>query len=78
MQTLEFVLTGEQKMHCSGCETRIAYVLRQMPGVHDVCATAANQRVIVLADAAGAIDADHIAEKLKQLGYEAQRVESAA
>lgn len=78
MQTIEFALTGDQKMHCSGCETRIAYVLRQLPGVRDVRASATTQKVLVLLDGTATSGAHEIGSKLKELGYEAQRVESAA
>ena len=78
MQTIELVVTGEQKMHCSGCETRIAYTLRQLPGVRDVRANAKTQQVLVLFESADQIGAQRIGEKLEQLGYQAQRIEGAA
>lgn len=78
MQTIEFEVTGEQRMHCAGCETRVVYALRQMPGVRDVRASAKTQHVMVLLESAGTVVAGEIAEKLKQLGYEAQSVGDAA
>lgn len=72
MQTIEFQVTGEQKMHCVGCETRIAYVLRQLPGVRDVRASAKTQHVRVVVDGAAPTDAEEIGRKLKELGYESQ------
>lgn len=72
MQTLEFQLIGEQKMHCVGCETRIAYVLRQLPGVRDVRASAKTQNVLVVVDGTGPTNVEQIGERLKELGYEAQ------
>lgn len=74
MQTIEFVLTGEQRMHCSGCETRVAYTLRQLPGVREVRASAKTQHILVLLESAGALGAEQIAERLEQLGYQAERV----
>jgi len=53
MQAIEFQLTGEQKMYCVGCETRVAYVLRQLPGVRDVRANAKTQHVRVVVDVGG-------------------------
>ena len=76
MQLIEWVLTGEQKMHCAGCETRVAYALRQLPGVREVRASARNQHVVVVLDRTGANAAEQIGEKLKQLGYEARLLES--
>ncbi len=71
MQTIEFELTGEQKMHCVGCETRVAYALRQLPGVRDVRADAGSQHVRVVVDGAGPTGAEQIGQKLKELGYDA-------
>ena len=76
--TVEFVLTGDQGMHCVGCETRITYVLRQLPGVREVRASAQTQHVRVSFDRSGAIGAEGIGNKLKELGYEAQQVGGAA
>ena len=77
MQAIEFVITGDQRMYCVGCETRITYVLRQLPGVREVRANAKTQHVRVLLDHA-AIDAPAVGDKLKELGYEAQQVKGAA
>ena len=35
-RTLEFTVTGEQKIHCARCEERIGNVLRRLPGIKDV------------------------------------------
>lgn len=78
MQTIEFQVTGEQKMHCVGCETRIAYALRRLPGVHDVHASAKTQHVRVSFGGSGAIGVEAIEDKLRALGYEAQQVGGAA
>lgn len=78
MQTLDFVVKGEQKMHCSGCETRVAYALRQLPGVREVRASAKTQHVVVLLNDLSETDAQTIGNKLKELGYEAQGVGAAA
>lgn len=61
-----------------GCETRIAYVLRQLPGVRDVRASAKTQHVRVSLDRAATIGAEKIAEKLKEFGFEAHQVGGAA
>jgi copper chaperone CopZ len=39
-QTLEFVVTGEEKMHCAGCEQRVSNALGRLPGVQEVQASA--------------------------------------
>lgn len=72
-QTIEF-LVSEQSIHCGACEGRIAYALRQLPGVRDVRASAETQRVLVSVESAGTAGAHQIEQKLKDLGYEAQRI----
>jgi copper chaperone CopZ len=49
-QTLEFVVTGEEKMHCAGCEQRVSNALRRLPGVQEVQANATTQQVLVTVD----------------------------
>lgn len=78
MQTIDFEVTGDQKMQCAGCETRVAYALRQLPGVREVRASAKTQRVLVLFDGASAAGVEQVEQMLKQLGYEAQRIGGAA
>jgi copper chaperone len=68
-QTLEFVVTGEDRMHCAGCEERVSNVLRRLPGVHDVKASATTQQVLVTIDPAQ-VGAEQVRTKLEQLGYE--------
>ena len=68
-ETLEFVVTGEGKMHCAGCEQRVSNALRRLPGVQDVKANATTQQVLVTIDA-GQIGAEQVRTKLEQLGYQ--------
>jgi len=65
--TLEVV--GSQRLACAGCEERIEELLKGMEGVGQVRAQARKQRIEVLFDAAK-LDADAIAERLAQAGYE--------
>ncbi len=39
-RTLEFLVTGEAKIHCSGCEQCIGDALRRLPGVGEARASA--------------------------------------
>ncbi len=64
----EFRVTGEQKIHCEGCEQRIDRALRRLPGVQDVEASAENQRVEVTLDPAR-VGADEVRDRLEFLGY---------
>jgi copper chaperone len=68
-QTLEFVVTGDDKMHCAGCEQRVSNALRRLPGVREVMASAATQQVLVTIDPAQ-VGAEQVRAKLEQLGYQ--------
>jgi copper chaperone CopZ len=69
VQTLEFVVMGEEKMHCAGCEQRVSNVLRRLPGVQEVQANATTQQVRVTVDPSQ-VGAEQVQEKLTQLGYQ--------
>ncbi len=71
VQTLEFVVTGEEKMHCAGCEQRVSNVLRRLPGVQEVQANATTQQVRVTIDPSQ-VGAEQVRAKLEQLGYQAK------
>ena len=47
---VQFEVVGEEKIHCEGCEARIANALRRLPGVANVEASAETQRVSVAID----------------------------
>ncbi len=68
-RTVDFTVTGEEKIHCAGCEQRIANALRRLPGIQDVQANAQSQRVVVKLDPAQ-ISPEQVRTKLKQLGYQ--------
>jgi copper chaperone CopZ len=70
-QMLEFVVTGEEKMYCAGCEQRVSNALRRLPGVQEVRASAATQHVLVTIDP-NQIGAEQVRTKLEQLGYQAK------
>jgi copper chaperone CopZ len=67
--TAEFVVTGEQKIHCEGCEQRIGRALKRLPGVRSVEASAESQRVIVEMDPEQ-VGPERVRERLDLLGYE--------
>jgi copper chaperone CopZ len=71
VQTLEFVVTGVEKMHCAGCEQRVSNALRRLPGVHEVQANATTQQVLVTVEASQ-VGAEQVRAKLEQLGYQAK------
>jgi len=68
-QTAHYTVTGEQKIHCAGCEERITDALRRLAGVRDVQASHETQRVVVTFDPAR-VSADTVKAKLLQLGYQ--------
>ena len=68
-QTIEFVVTGEEKMHCAGCEQRVRNAVRRLPGVQDVRADAATQQIGVTIDPA-LLDPEQVRAKLEQIGYQ--------
>lgn len=75
-RTVEFTITGEQRIHCAGCEQRIGRALRQVPGVQDVRASADQQQVVATIDPRQ-VDPQRVREKLQALGYEAAPAEGA-
>lgn len=66
---VQFEVVGEEKIHCAGCESRIATALRRLPGVADVQASAEAQRVSVTIDPARTSE-NEVRARLEQLGYQ--------
>ncbi len=67
--TIDFTVTGEQKIHCEGCEQRIDRALRRLPGVQDVEASAETQRVAVTLDP-DRVGPEQVRDRLDLLGYQ--------
>jgi copper chaperone len=68
-KSITFEVTGDQRLHCEGCEQRVERLLKALPGVGQVCARASNQRIDVLFDTA-VLDAAAIAERIGKAGYQ--------
>ncbi len=68
-RAVKFQVIGEGKIHCEGCESRIASALRRMPGVEEVQASATTQQVNVRLDPARTSD-DEVRAKLAELGHQ--------
>ena len=66
---IEFQVIGDEKIHCSGCETRIAFALRRLAGVREVRASAESQRIAVTIDPAE-LSPEQVRARLQELGYE--------
>ena len=73
--TVDFMVTGEEKLYCAGCEQRIGNVLRRLAGVETVQASAETQHVVVTFDA-GQIAPEQLQARLEQLGYQVTCQES--
>ena len=65
---VRFLIRGEPRLHCSGCEERVARVLRQLDGVRKVQASSATQQVVVEFDPASQ-PAESIRAALERMGY---------
>ena len=68
-QSIEFVVTGEDKLHCTGCEQRVGNALRRLAGVQDVRASAETQQILVTIDPAQ-VGPEQVRAKLEQIGYQ--------
>lgn len=68
-QKVEFMVTGEEKIHCSSCEQRISNALLRLPGVEKAWASASSQRVGVIIDPR-VVGAEQLQARLKLLGYQ--------
>ena len=66
---VQFEVVGEEKIHCEGCEARIANALARLPGVEEVQASAETQRVRVAIDPAQTSEKE-VRARLAQIGYQ--------
>ena len=69
--TIEFIVTGEQTIHCPSCEQRIGKALRRLDGVQDVRASASTQQVEVHFDPRR-VRSDQLRSRLAQIGYDVE------
>lgn len=77
VRVVDFTVTGEEKIHCAGCEARIAAALQRLAGVSAVQASAETQRVKVTIEPAE-VTSEQVHAKLEQLGYDVQLVTSSS
>ena len=68
-KTMNFSVTGDQQIHCEGCEQRIGRALERLDGVQTVEANAQNQRIVIETDTAQT-GPDQLRERLDLLGYD--------
>ncbi len=74
MHTVDFVIEGDETIHCQACERRIRNALLRLAGVADVRASAQSHRVAVTIDPTR-VGPDEVRVRLKRLGYEARPAE---
>lgn len=74
-QTKTFRVTGEQTMHCGGCESSVKFTLKQMPGVLDVEASHKTQLIKLTFDPQST-DLERIQQELGWVGYEVTDTET--
>jgi copper chaperone len=74
--TMNFTVTGDQEIHCEGCEQRISRALERFEGVETVEASAQNQHISVETDPAQT-GPDQLRERLDLLGYDATNEQTA-
>ncbi|WP_227378027.1 heavy-metal-associated domain-containing protein [Haladaptatus halobius] len=74
--TLNYTVTGDQEIHCEGCEQRISRALERLDGVETVEASAQTQRIAVETHPAQ-IDHEQLRERFDLLGYEVTQKETA-
>jgi copper chaperone len=72
IQVLNYIVTGEEKIHCEGCETRIANALKRLEGVRDVRASAQDQGIAISINT-DAVTPEQVEQRLAQLGYQIAR-----
>lgn len=73
LDKIEFVVTGDSKMHCSGCEGRVSFALRRMPGVQTVMANSKTQRIAVTFDQTLVLP-EQFRARLAEIGFEIEEV----
>ncbi len=69
--TIDFTVTGQEKIHCAACEQRIGNALKRLEGVEHVVASAETQHVQVTINPAK-VQEGQVQARLEQLGYEMQ------
>ena len=68
-QTKTLRFTGEQTMHCGGCESTVKFTLKHRPGVLDVEASHKTQLVKLTFDPRRA-NLEQIQQELGWIGYQ--------
>lgn len=73
IRALRYAITGEEKMHCEGCENRVRNALQRLDGVLGVITCIEEQRITVSIDTER-VRADQVDARLRQIGYKVHTV----
>lgn len=68
-------VTGQQTMHCGGCENTVAFTLKQLPGVEQVKASYKTQHIHIVFDP-HQLDLNRIRQELAWIGYQVEAAEA--
>lgn len=77
IQTKALKVTGQQTIHCGGCERTVKFALKQLPGVRWVEASHKSQRISLTFDSQ-ALDLERVQQELDWLGYQVAEVAEAS
>ncbi|HDZ58170.1 MAG TPA: copper chaperone [Pseudomonas xinjiangensis] len=72
LESINYTVTGEEKMHCAGCESRVKNALQRLEGMHHVVASAEGQTIRVSIDSSK-LSPEQVEARLAQIGYEVSR-----
>ncbi|MEA2118792.1 heavy metal-associated domain-containing protein [Halovibrio sp. HP20-50] len=72
IEGLSYIVTGDEKIHCEGCESRIKNALQRLEGVHQVFANAEGQSIRVSIDRSR-VSPEQVEARLTQIGYDVSR-----
>lgn len=73
-ETKTLKVTGEQTMHCGGCERTVKFALKQLPGVRQVEASHKTQLINLTFDSE-ALDLERVRQELDWIGYQVAKME---
>ncbi len=71
VNTLKLKVTGQQTLHCAGCERTAEVTLSRLPGVKSVKADHKVQ-MIQMSMVSGETDLGEVKAELKRIGYEVE------
>ena len=76
IETKTLKVTGEQMMHCNGCENTVKFTLKKLSGVQEVEANHQTQLIKLTFDPQ-VLDLEKMHQELDWIGYQVAEVEEA-